>query len=1782
MTKHLLVFILFLISFKPVLCQNDTAIVPYWIEMMQDEKVNFFQTQRAFDLYWQNRTIDKGSGWKAFKRWEYSTSLRTDEFGNIVPLANFYRAINQWDSAINNTKSKYSLGAPCYSNGYWKELGPIKYPANNTGQPTGMGRINALAFHPKIASIIYAGAPSGGLWVSKNYGKTWTSNTDSLPTLGVSSIAIMPNAPDTIFIGTGDRDASDASGLGVIWSTDGGNTWAARNTGMGALTVGALCIDPSNPNVIIAATNNGIYRSSNFGNSWSQRISGNFKELVFAYGSSNVVFASMNGGFYRSGDNGINWTKITNGLPTSGVSRGVIAVTPADTNYVYFLETSGSVFQGMYRSTDKGLTFTTRSTTPNIMDYSHLGTGGGGQAWYDLDVAADPVNKDIVYSAGVNIFRSTDGGTTWKINAHWVGTGAPSVHADHHALEYNPHDNSLFSGNDGGVYYKKHTDSIWINISAGLAVSQIYKLGQSATNKKVLINGYQDNGSARYNGNFTTVFGGDGMDCLVDFTDESISYGEIYYGSIFRVKNNNPENYVAGSGRNGITESGAWVTPFLLKSDNPNTMFAGYKNVWRSNNIKAAVISTITWTKISDNLGGSNSANINFLENNSTQPNMLFVARSDNKFFRTSNASATTPTWTDLTSTLPAGGAIYAVETHFKDSNLVYISQSNRIYKSSNRGLSWTNISANLPNVPFLSIVIDTSSTKGGMYVGGYAGVYYTDQTMSAWIPFSFGLPKTSRVQDLEIYYSPNSRAESHLVAATYGRGNWVTPLFDDDKKPIADFEISDTTVCTLTSLTFTNKSLNLASVFNWEINPGTISFINGTSSNGENAQIICNKTGPYTITLFAENCMGMDSITKLFKLEAFDTTRKPSCIPPANVYNNWGMGVTDFILNGKNHQSLYTKDEGEYLDFTCNTIFKLKPDTFYQVRLITNPTNNEYVRGFIDFNDNGILSDPGEMVIQTAMGKTHLDTIVVPNNVVMNKPLRMRIMSDYNNFSNPCAKLSYGQTQDYAVYFELPKLIAVSNYDSVCSFSEVNISDSSSNSFAYYDWDFGAFASPSKAIGKGPHTVKFSSAGYQKISLTINKLYNKLFDSLVFVKPTPNQAYTYYPKNGLCEGVMDSIVSKDTNNLKPKFSWYKDGKSISTTGSAIIWKSLILSDSGYYRSVLTLNGCTDTGVSVKLNVFAAPIAGFTVNDSTQCFRSNQLIIKDLSKVKIGTLFYNYSTGDGKNYTISQPNHKYTSAGSFIIKQFVNTKNGCRDSASLNATVFDQPVAKINAANVDFCFKSQAFDFTSNSSIATGIISKDYWQITGLNKDSGSNYKPYLNSFGKYSLSLISVSNNNCSDTATLPIAVFPNPVSNFTVNDTDQCLKNNNFLLANNSVISTGVISNVYWDLGDGTFSSSTGSLNKNYNSAGKYIVSLIAVSDKMCSDTFIGQVSLFPQPFLKHAINSDAQCLSNNLFKFYDSSSISNGSLTSFNWDLGDNTSHNTKNTAHTYLKSFSPVVVHWVESDKGCRDSITIPLTVHQNPIADFSYNNACVFDTIKFSDASSFVSNSISSSKWILDPLDKRITGNVAKVYNSPGIKTISLIVTDTKGCKDSIAKNITVYSKPKAAFSWITTPLGGSNTLLKLNDQSTGAINWQWTDGMFNQSSGTAVDFNYSDSATVRVLLTVTNVEGCMDTSHQIIRINPVVILHFPTAFSPNGDLLNDLLQPEGVERVANYRLVIFNRWGEVVFQTKRSNEYWDGNFMGREMPAGAYPYYIELIDLAGNKINKNGVVSLIR
>lgn len=262
--KKLLFFILCLTLFIPfrgnsqALNNNDldTSNYPYWIEMMQNQNVNFYQTQSAFNKYWHNRKRQKGDGYKVFKRWEYFWSKRINPDGS-------YPNASSVQNAYNEFLQQYSPGQS--SGGSWVSLGPTILPTNGTGQPNGLGRVNCVAFHPTNTSIIYAGSPSGGLWKTTTGGSSWSAMTDNLATLGISAILVHPSYPDTMYIGTGDRDAGDALGLGVWRSSNAGVSWTNISGTMGNVTVNMMLMHPSNSQILFAATAAGIYKTINGG-----------------------------------------------------------------------------------------------------------------------------------------------------------------------------------------------------------------------------------------------------------------------------------------------------------------------------------------------------------------------------------------------------------------------------------------------------------------------------------------------------------------------------------------------------------------------------------------------------------------------------------------------------------------------------------------------------------------------------------------------------------------------------------------------------------------------------------------------------------------------------------------------------------------------------------------------------------------------------------------------------------------------------------------------------------------------------------------------------------------------------------------------------------------------------------------------------------------------------------------------------------------------------------------------------------------------------------------------------------------------------------------------------------------------------------------------------------------------------------------------------------------------------------------------------------------------------
>ncbi len=893
---------------------NDASDSPSWVSMMQDPDANFFVTQEAFNDYWKDRPITKGCGWKVFKRWEYMMQSRVSPDG-VIPSPNAtYQAYTDYIKNIRST------------GGAWTSLGPSLIPSPGPAGYEGLGRINNVTFHPTDPNKWYIAAPSGGMWMTSDGGTSWETHTDTLPTLGVSAVVVDYTNPNIIYIGTGDRDAGDAPGLGVFKSIDGGYTWTQSTLGMGEKTVGEILMHPTNHLIMLAAANGGIYRTTDGGANWSNSTTGNFKDIDFKPNDPNIVYAGLGANFYRSADNGVTWTQINAGL--TGGQRGTIAVTAANPNYVYFVQSDNSSgFKGLYRSTDAGLTFTTRSTSPNILDWSCDGSGSGGQGWYDLSLEADPLNAETIYVGGIDVWKSTNGGTTWVINSHWYGgCSVPAVHADCHMLKFSPVDGKFYACNDGGVYNTSNGGTSWTDFTETMTIGQIYKLGQAQTVKEKVINGFQDNGTYTYMlPDWLATGGGDGMECAIDYSNAAWTYHTIYYGDVFRKYNNGSEKKIAGEGTYGITEGGAWVTPFILHESNPEAMFLGMKNVWRSENIQAG---SISWTKISD-LGTGNNCVV--VEQSPANKDILYVARYDNKLFRSDNCNAANVNWVDISSFLPASGYPTDIEAHPTNPDVVYITMANGVYKSLDKGLSWTEITGALPNIPISTIAYYKNAMEG-LYIGTDAGVFYKDASMTDWIPFNEGLPVSVRITELDIYYNPDTIANDAIRASSYGRGLWGSDMYHSF--PDADFAADKTTVPIDCGINFTDLSTGVPTSWQWTFEGGTPS----SSTEKHPADIVYSSAGTFQVKLVATNEAGSDSLTKVGYI-----TVSVNLLPDVNF-----MANTRVVCSG---DPVYLTDLTDFCPSAWNWSFSPNNMTYLL------GTNSNFQNPVVMFSQNGAYS---------------------------------------------------------------------------------------------------------------------------------------------------------------------------------------------------------------------------------------------------------------------------------------------------------------------------------------------------------------------------------------------------------------------------------------------------------------------------------------------------------------------------------------------------------------------------------------------------------------------------------------------------------------------------------------------------------------------------------------------------------------------------------------------------------------------------------------------------------
>ncbi|MDO6597466.1 hypothetical protein Q4512_11115 [Oceanihabitans sp. 2_MG-2023] len=760
-----------LLSYVMMFSQSDSKFQSKidWTKMNNNEGVTFYQVQENFNTYWKGKSPERGKGYKPFKRWEDYMTPRVYPSGDMSLPTTTYDNYLKWQLAKANPFNRSSTTVT--SN--WTQLGPIgaaNGPLPYTG--TGAGRVNFVRFDPTNANNMYVGAPDGGLWNSTDGGTTWTTNTDFLAVIGCSDLAIDPTNTQIMYLATGDIEGNRNS-LGILKSEDGGVTWNTTSLVFDPASyeekLSKLLMDPNDPLKMIVASSYGAYYTTD---GWDTYYSSTFssgtpvlKDMEFKPGLLNAgtVYASGTE-FYKSTDFGATWSLAGNGLPTSNVSRIALAVTPGNDSYVYAVigKDSDQSYMGTYRSTDSGNNFTTMSTTPNLLGYDFDGSDSGGQAFYDLAIVASPTAPNTITVGGVNHWQSTDGGVNWSNKSVW---NSGEIHADVHELVYKPGSSSImYSSNDGGFYISTDNGDQWTDISGNLAIGQVVKLGLSSNNPFGIVAGEQDNGTILNDvslNDWYGINGGDGGECFIDYTDDNIIYVQYVEGKYSRVEYPAETNTPIQS---GLPTGIDFYSPFKMDPVNHLKLYSGgtptlYTSVDQGNN----------WSALGTSPG---TGSITDFVVAPSDPTVIYTVQMD-AISKSTNSGGS---FTDITGTLPTTVAFSSITVSNIDANKVWVTYSgydsvNKVFKSTDGGVTWTNISAGLPNVPINTLVFRNAGIADEIYVGADIGVFIINNNVTSWQPFMTNLPNAA-VRDLEIFYPTNK-----LRAGTYGRGVWESDL---------------------------------------------------------------------------------------------------------------------------------------------------------------------------------------------------------------------------------------------------------------------------------------------------------------------------------------------------------------------------------------------------------------------------------------------------------------------------------------------------------------------------------------------------------------------------------------------------------------------------------------------------------------------------------------------------------------------------------------------------------------------------------------------------------------------------------------------------------------------------------------------------------------------------------------------------------------------------------------------------------------------------------------------
>jgi photosystem II stability/assembly factor-like uncharacterized protein len=716
-----------------------------------------------------------------------------------------------------------------------KKVSLDAFKFRNVGPAFLSGRIADIVTHPENSNVWYVAVGSGGVWKTENAGTTWSPIFDDQSTYSTGCITLDPSNPSTVWVGSGENVGGRhvAYGDGIYKSTDDGKTW--KNMGLkNSEHISEIIVHPDNSDVVWVAVQGplwskggerGLYKTTDGGANWKQVLGNNEwtgvtdimvdprnPQIIYAatWDRHRTVAALMGGGpgsgIHRSDDGGNTWRKLTNGLPSSNMGKIGITISPQQPDVVYAAIELDRTKGGVYRSANRGESWTKMSNTVS---------GGTGPHYYQ-ELYASPHEFDRLYLMNVRVLTSGDGGKTFS------QLPERNKHSDNHAIVFKKEDpNYIMLGTDAGIYESFDSAKTWRYIK-NLPLTQFYKVAvNNAEPFYHMFGGTQDNGSAGgpsatderegiANKHWYKTLFADGHQSATDPVYNDIIYAETQQGGLHRVDLTTGEQVsVQPQARAGEPhERFNWDAPILVSPHNPARLYFASYRVWKSEsrgddwepisgdltrNEERITLPIMgrqqSWDNAWDVGAMSNYNTITSLSESPIQEGLLY-AGTDDGFIQVSENRG--DSWRAIPVTnlgLPARSFVNDIKADLYDVNTVYVALDNHkegdfnpyLYKSTDKGLTWKSISNNIPKRTLVWRMVQDNVKKNLLFAATEYGVYTSLNGGDSWQK----LPGTPTISFRDITIQ---KRENDLVAASFGRGFFVL----DDYSALREFTESN------------------------------------------------------------------------------------------------------------------------------------------------------------------------------------------------------------------------------------------------------------------------------------------------------------------------------------------------------------------------------------------------------------------------------------------------------------------------------------------------------------------------------------------------------------------------------------------------------------------------------------------------------------------------------------------------------------------------------------------------------------------------------------------------------------------------------------------------------------------------------------------------------------------------------------------------------------------------------------------------------------------------------